>query len=264
MTEEEITQLKQNRNEAEKQSGLQKRLDAERIDTTFLADGDLEKKLNSFKKLDPIGCFKILNEGRNYIIHLADDRFTCICCGVTGYDWIKLCIALVRPRCAVFRLYRQSVLGKTSAGLQRALRGNLCSFLQDVKKAMTVAEVIPLPCKDLSDFFYVYLVGSNVPDHITRKNLPQLLHVRRAVIDQRRVSFQTSITLEWRHVFDQSERSQRLLHQKVQIVKTTCALDVDPSSVKVKIHPRTEVVDLSGQEDVAVHAKVIICWQCVK
>ncbi|KAI3638090.1 hypothetical protein MIR68_003701 [Amoeboaphelidium protococcarum] len=74
-------------------------------------------------------------------------------------------------------------LPRLGEDVQNALHGNLCSFPQDIQKAMTVAEVLPLPCKDLSDYLYVHLVGSNVPDHIiTQKDLPKLLHLRRTVI----------------------------------------------------------------------------------
>ncbi|KAI3649671.1 hypothetical protein MP228_005303 [Amoeboaphelidium protococcarum] len=62
MTDEEIKQQNTDRNEADKRSRLQKRLDVVRVDTTFQADGDLEKKLNSFKKLHPISGFKIMKE----------------------------------------------------------------------------------------------------------------------------------------------------------------------------------------------------------
>ncbi|KAI3651694.1 hypothetical protein MP228_002997 [Amoeboaphelidium protococcarum] len=73
-------------------------------------------------------------------------------------------------------------LPRLGEDVKYAWRGNLCSFPQDVQKAMTVAEVLPLPCKDLSDYLYARLVGSNVPDHIsTQKDLPKLLHLRRAV-----------------------------------------------------------------------------------
>ncbi|KAI3636942.1 hypothetical protein MIR68_005209 [Amoeboaphelidium protococcarum] len=94
--------------------------------------------------------------------------------------------SIFRPEFQINQLVRRKRrrlgLPRLGDNVKRAWRGNLCSFSQDVEKAMTVSEVLPLPCKDLSDYLYVHLVGSDVPAHITQQGLPKLLHLRRAVI----------------------------------------------------------------------------------